>query len=259
MKPVIKCNDNLEELKKLPSKSINLVYIDPPFFTNQDWGDFKDVWKSREDYLRFMRSRIDELHRVLKPNGSIYVHADHHASAHLRIMLDDVFGEDNFLNDVSWNRSTRSGRDDRYRRTRDTILFYRKGAGHVFNTDAVRVPYETEGGAAYYWKKGIVMPKKLPGGKTHLWNPHASGKLLGDDWHFPAVTSTSKERLNYATQKPLKLLETIISASSNPGDVVLDAFAGSGTTCAAAKKLGRRSICMDSNPRACDIMEARLE
>jgi site-specific DNA-methyltransferase (adenine-specific) len=255
----IRCNDNLSELKRIKSKTVDLVYIDPPFFTQQNWGDFSDKWSSLEEYLEFMKERVVELHRVMKDTGSLYLHADHHASAHLRIMLDEIFGDKNFMNDISWNRSTRSGRDDRYRRTHDTILFYRKGPGHVFNADAVRVPYETGGGAAYYWKKGIVMPKKLPGGKTHLWNPHAGGKSLGDDWHFPAVTSTSKERLNYATQKPLKLLETIISASSNPGDVVIDAFAGSGTTCEAARNLGRRSICIDKNPRACSIMEARFK
>lgn len=270
MKPVIKCNDNLAVLRKLPDKSIDLVYIDPPFKTQKHWGDYDDRWKSTSEYVEFMRPRIQEMRRVLKPNGSIYVHCDANSNAHLRILLDDIFGSKKFNSEIAWQMGTTTGFKSQKKgwvRDHDTILFYTNGKDFTFNKQFQ--PYQqkyrdsfskADDEGLYRVRNRIDKNGKKIVVKQHL--KDSPGKVIGDNWtdiySFQTFTG-SDEKTGYATQKPEKLLERIISASSNPGDVVLDAFAGSGTTCAVAKQLGRKSICIDQNPRSCQIMGERLK
>jgi DNA modification methylase len=307
MKPKILCNDNLAELKRLPDKSIDLVYIDPPFFTRRSWGEFDDRWSSMDEYLGFMEPRLLEIHRVLKPTGVVFVHSDWHAGSYLRVAADKIFGYDNLRSKIEWKR-TRAKNMKRLRsfaNNTDTIYHYSKGKNYTFNQQYrplpdihVREKYvhddgdgkglyykasaERHGGYHYslgmgerepsrgyaYKKEAIIYmikkgeigvePEKLPFKKLYL-NGNA-GAPIGNVWDdIDFVRKFAKESTGYPTQKPEPLLKRVILSSTNPGDVVLDAFAGSGTTCAVAKNLGRKSICIDKNPRACNIMGERLK
>jgi DNA modification methylase len=305
----IRFGDNLEEIRKIPSKSIDLVYIDPPFFTGKNWGDFNDTWNGMDEYMNFMRPRLKEIHRVLKPTGSIYVHSDHHASKYLGMLCDQIFGISNFRNEIIWKRTDAKGNARKSMNVvTDSIFLYSKTGDNVFNVQTVEKPtkrqirdYKFDEKRQKYYKLNDLT---VPGGtknnfewrgtrpKSRSWkypekkldemlargeiktrengSPLQAGHIQWfDEIPFKAVDNlwtdinrignTSKERLDYATQKPEKLIERIIKMSSIEGDVVLDIFAGSGTTCAVASRLGRRSICIDNNPRAFKIMEERLK
>jgi len=257
---LIYCGDNLEILRKIPEKSVDLIYLDPPFFSNRTyeviWGNgaelavFQDRWQGGiKHYIGWMIPRIREMHKVLKDSGSIYLHCDWHACHRLRVVMDDIFGERNFQNEIIWHY-TGGGRSKNYfSRKHDTILLYSKGSIMTFNIDEVRVPYKETSG---YAQGGIVSKK----GKLYLPNP--KGTPVDDVWDIPIINPLSKERQGYPTQKPEALLERIIRASSNRGDIVLDPFCGCGTTLVVAHKLDRKWIGIDVSSKACRLMEARL-
>jgi site-specific DNA-methyltransferase (adenine-specific) len=289
MKPVIKCNENLVELKKIPSNSINLVYIDPPFRTNREFNDFTDTWKSMNEYLNFMKPRLKELKRVLKKDGSIYLHSDHHASHYIKILMDEVFGIDNFINEIIWRKKTASAiprsKAKSFSNNHDSIFFYSKSKNHMFNA----IYQEVETNSYLKDKDGTLFKsnnigklsqntinKKLENGQAYITktgnvrlktslivhdNKVYDHRLIDNIWNDIRGMGNApySERTGYSTQKPEKLLERVILSSSNLDDIVLDPFAGSGTTCAVAKKLGRKSICIDQNPRACEIMKERIK
>ncbi|MBN1689974.1 MAG: site-specific DNA-methyltransferase [Dehalococcoidia bacterium] len=257
---VIYCGDCLVKLKDLTSESVDLIYIDPPFNSNRNYstspkttGDrrFDDRFDGVNDYLDYMKPRIKELHRVLKPTGSFYYHCDWHASHYIKVLLDnpDLFGYDNFQNEIVWcYRSGGASPRRRFSRKHDIILFYSKTGEYVFNGLKERSynrglkPYRFQGVAEYRDNAG--------------WYTRVGMK---DYWEINMVGRTSRERLDYPTQKPLALLERIVFAGSNEGDIVLDAFCGSGTALAAAQKLGRRWIGIDVSPAACDLARERLK
>jgi len=266
------CGDNLEELGKLPKESVDLVYIDPPFFTHKQyevvWGDeaevrsFEDRWEGGiEHYISWMRPRILAIYDVLKPTGSFYLHCDWHANAHLRIICDEIFGVKNFRNEIIWCYST-SGRGKReFSKKHDTIFFYSKTKDYFWNDKAAKVPYSDEYINSHFRdkdEKGKVCRKRFDAGKWRIYYPD-EGAIPNDWWEMPYVNSMAKERLGYPTQKPEALLERIIKASSNPGDIVLDAFCGCGTTMAVAHKLGRRWIGIDISPTAIKTVDDRLK
>jgi len=259
--------DSLAALGKVPDNAIDLIYIDPPFNTGKRQrlqsielgeGDGErsgfqgrtyrfriksDVSysddMSRDEYLDFLGTRLVEARRVLKQNGSIYVHLDHHAVHHVRLVMDEIFGAEQFLNEIIWayDYGGRPGR--RWPAKHDNILWYAKSSQWTFNRDEVdRIPYMAP---------GLVGAEKA-----------AKGKLPTDVWWMTIVPTNSKERTGYPTQKPERLLERIIRASSNPGDLVLDFFAGSGTTGVVAERLGRRWLLVDSGTNAVEVMRKRL-
>lgn len=192
-----------------------------------------------EEYLGFLYDRLAEMHRVLANEGSLYLHLDFHTVHYARLMLDEIFGAENFLNEVVWAYDYGGRARDKWARNHDNILWYAKSDHWTFNRDAIdRIPYMAP---------GLVGPDKA-----------ARGKLPTDTWWMTIVPTNSRERTGYPTQKPLKLLERIISASSRPGDLVADFFAGTGTTGVAAKRLGRRHLLVDQNPAATQIAEKRL-
>ena len=179
------------------------------------------------------------MRRVLTDRGSLYVHLDHHAVHHVRMLLDGVFGPERFLNEIIWAYDYGGRSRDRWPRKHDNILWYAKSATWVYNREAVdRVPYLAP---------GLVGAEKA-----------ARGKLPTDVWWMTIVPTSGRERTGYPTQKPLRLLERIIRASSNPGDLVADFFGGSGTTAVAAARWGRRHLTVDSNPEAIRITRERL-
>lgn len=254
--------DNLTFLKKLESNFIDLIYIDPPFYTGVDYKEFSDLWSSLEDYLLFMEERIIEMHRVLKKSGSFYIHCDANISYDLKPLCDKIFGRDNFRREIIWNVASVSGFKSQVKgwvRQHDIILYYTNSNEYTFNKQYT--PYREEyikKMFRYKDKEGRVYRKRR-GGKQYL--DERPGRLIGDVWNdiYSFQTRTrSKEYLGYPTQKPEDLLERIILASSNEGDIVADFFCGSGTTLAVAKKLNRQWIGVDNNPNAIQLSKQRL-
>jgi len=263
------CGDNLEILQKdIEKESVDLIYIDPPFFTNRHyeviWGDeaetrsFKDRWEGGiENYISWMKPRIDAMYDVLKPTGSFYLHCDWHANAHLRILCDKKFGEKNFKNEIIWSYKRYTATSNHFQRLHDVILFYTKSKDFVFNSP--REEYGTKSGKAdsHYkqekdgrWFRWQKLKGKEPY-KIYL----SAGRRVGDVWDIPIINASSHERLGYPTQKPRDLLKKIIEASSHKGDLVLDAFCGCGTTVIEAQKLGRNWIGIDISPTAIKVIK----
>ena len=223
--------ENLQWLKDREAESIDLIYLDPPFFTQKDWGEYDDRWVSLGDYLKFIKWRLIECHRVLKDTGSIYVHCDWRVNAHIRLMMDEVFGVNNFVNEIIWSYGLGGSSNRSFSSKHDTIFFYSKTKD-------------------YYFSKPLV-----PATSQMM-----AGQMKGatDVFAIPSLNNMAKERLNYPTQKPEALLERIIKASSNEGDIVLDPFCGSGTTLAVAHRLKRNAIGLDNNKNAINITDKRV-
>jgi site-specific DNA-methyltransferase (adenine-specific) len=259
--------DNLEALERMADESVDLIYIDPPFNTGKvqhreqlrtardAQGDrvgfgghryrterlggssFRD---SFSDYEAFLAPRLEHARRVLRAHGSLYVHLDYREVHYIKVLLDSLFGRENFLNEIVWAYDYGGRPKDRWPAKHDNILLYAKQAGrHVFNRDAIdRIPYMAP---------ALAGPEKA-----------ARGKLPTDTWWHTIVSPTGKEKLGYPTQKPLGVLRRMLVASSAPDAVVVDFFAGSGTTGAAALLEGRRFILIDSHAPAFEVMRRRF-
>jgi DNA modification methylase len=267
--------DNLILMKELIQNGVkvDLVYIDPPYGIKVDekFGmlAWKDVFepKNRVDeiiniellcskgecnYLRWLYPRLVLLKELLSERGSIYVHIDWHAGHYVKLMMDDIFGKENFRNEIIWCYRQGGRSESNYSQKHDTIYWYSKSNSQwVFNGDSVRVPYEGTGGYQTSGK-GVVINGKV-------YKPNELGKIPEDWWDIPAIPPMSMERIGYATQKPEALLERIIKASSNENSIVLDVFGGSGTTAAIAERLGRRWIVIDNNPDAIETITKRIK
>ncbi|HKC27291.1 MAG TPA: site-specific DNA-methyltransferase [Jatrophihabitans sp.] len=254
-------------LPSLPSATCQLIYIDPPFNTGKaqrrrtiatvrdEQGDrvgfqghryattelgrrsYNDV---HADYLGMLRPLLLEARRLLTPDGTIYVHLDYREAHYVKVLLDDIYGRDAFLNELIWAYDYGGRARDRWPAKHDTILVYvRTPGGHYFDQDAIeRIPYLAP---------GLVGPEKA-----------ARGKLPTDVWWHTIVPTAGREKTGYPNQKPEGILRRIVQASSAPGARVLDFFAGSGTTGAVAGALGRRFVLVDSNPEAVEVMRTRL-
>ncbi|MCX6001630.1 MAG: site-specific DNA-methyltransferase [Chloroflexi bacterium] len=256
---LIHCGDCLVKLKSFPADCVDLIYIDPPFNSNRNYitegnndekRQFRDRFESVAGYIAYMKPRLRELHRVLKPTGSFYYHCDWHASHYVKVLLDgeDLFGYGNFQNEIAWcYRSGGASPKRRFSRKHDIILFYSKTADYTFN--GLREKSYNRGLKPYRFQ-GVREFEDEGGWYTDVG--------MKDYWEINMVGRTSRERLDYPTQKPEALLERIISASSNEGDIVLDAFCGSGTTLAMAQKLNREWIGIDISPAACKLATRRL-
>ncbi len=259
--------DNLDALRRLDDESVDLVYVDPPFNTGKTQrrdelrtvqsteGDrvgfkgkryattrigsraFADTF---DDYLAFLEPRIVEAHRVLKRTGSFYFHIDYREAHYCKVLIDGVFGRDCFLNEIIWAYDYGARSTKKWPAKHDTIFFYAKdrGAYHFDQAEVDRIAYMAP---------ELVGPEKA-----------ARGKLPTDTWWHTIVSPTGKEKLGYPTQKPLGILRRIVRASSPPGGVVLDFFAGSGTAGAAALECGRRFILVDESPEAIAVMQRRF-
>ncbi len=262
---------------------IRLIYCDPPFAVGADFylssggeqngkgkGEknpaqpgrktaqntaaarlaYSDTWgPGKSAFLSMMHERLLLMRRVLAPRGSIYLHCDWRTSALLRLLMDEVFGAERFLGEIIWHY-TGGGRARRwFSRKHDTLLHYAASDQWTFNTDAVRVPYKKSSG---YARGGIVSAA----GKRY--SPNPLGTPVDDVWDLPIINPLARERLGYPTQKPESLLERVILASSDPGDLVADFFCGSGTTPAVARRLGRRWLAVDKSAPAVETARMRL-
>ena len=273
--------DNLHVMRGMNSASVDLIYLDPPFNSKTDYAapigskaagaEFKDTWTLRDvdtewinlmearhpalyrvllaamtdsdkSYLAYMAVRLLEMHRLLKPTGSIYLHCDPTMSHYLKLVLDAVFGRRFFVNEFIWYYSGGGASKRRWARKHDVILFFTRSDSWTFNADAVRVPHK--------WVDG---QRRADGSKRD-----ERGKLADDVWEHHSVMPWSKERTGYPTQKPLKLLQRIVQASSNPGDVVFDPFCGCATTLVAADDLGRLWAGIDISPKAAELVVHRI-
>jgi len=260
--------DNMAVLEQLPAGSVDLIYIDPPFNTGKvqqrtrlrtvrsEDGDrigfqgrryetvrlgtkaFADAF---DDYLAFLEPRLEEAYRVLSLMGSLYFHVDYREVHYCKVLLDAIFGRESFLNEIVWAYDYGGRTKAKWPPKHDNILLYVKDpADYVFNYEEIeRIPYMAP---------GLVGPEKA-----------ARGKLPTDTWWHTIVPTNSAERTGYPTQKPLGILKRIVQASSRLGDLVLDFFAGSGTTGAACLALGRRFLLVDSNPEALEVMARRFD
>ncbi len=262
--------DCLDILKSIDDSSVDMIYLDPPFFTQrmQALSDkhgkqytFNDMWNTRSEYLCYMQARIIELKRVLKSTGSIFLHCDNKASHYLRIILDDVFGEDNFRSEIIWTYKRWSNAKKGLLPGHQTILFYSKTNQYKFNTiytdyspttnldQILQERIRDERGKAVYKKNAI--------GECVL-SKEKKGVPMSDVWEIPFLNPKAKERVGYPTQKPVELLERIIKISTDKGNLVLDPFCGSGTTLVAAKLTGRNWIGIDINSEAIEISKKRI-
>ena len=216
--------------------------------------------KSMKIYLMAMAVRLFEMHRILKPTGSIYLHCDPTASHYLKLVMDSLFGEKNFRNEIAWNYST-SGRAKKFfAKKHDIILFYTASDNGYWSD--YRIPLSEKYLNSHYRQSdenGRRCRIRVDAGKTRIYYPD-EGMICNDWWNdIPYVNSQAKERTGYPTQKPLALLERIIKASSNEGDIVLDPFCGCATACVAAEQLDRQWIGIDISPSAEDITKLRLQ
>ncbi len=259
--------DNLPILESLPSESVDLVYIDPPFntgkvqsrtqmktmrsaqgdrtgFAGQRYQTIKvgsrgyaDIF---DDFLAFLAPRLEQAYRLLKPQGRLYFHIDYREVHYCKVLLDSIFGREAFINEIIWAYDYGGKPRSRWPAKHDNILFYAKDPEHyTFNVDAIeREPYMAP---------GLVGPEKA-----------ARGKLPTDVWWHTIVATNGAEKMGYPTQKPLGVINRIVAASSNPGDLVMDFFAGSGTVGESCLKLGRRFTLIDNNPQALEVMRKRF-
>ena len=245
--------DNLAILREMPDESIDLICTDPPFNTGKDWGAFSDKWEGGlKGYLKFMEPRLEECRRVLKDTGSLYLHCDPTASHYLKVMLDGVFGIKQFRNETVWHYPIATMAKRRFSCNADSILFYAKSQKYNFYIDRVRQPYKKSSVSRAKYKDTSHYRKE---GWRKL-NP--KGVVPDTIWKFGLAGHSSKERTGYPTQKPVALYERMIKASSNQHDIVLDPFAGSGTTLDAAQSLGRAWIGIDVGDEAINVIQGRL-
>lgn len=258
--------DNLKILAALPTESIDLIYADPPFFTGRDFGAFDDRWSIVNEYIDWLRSRIESCHRILKSTGSFYLHCDSHANFRIRYMLDKIFGDKQFRNEIIWHKGVRGTElKNRYQHSHDMLLYYSKSKNCVWNQ--LTQSYKAGSLKRYnrtdeHGQKYALISRKKSNGTAYYGRAYLKkeGKRIEDVIQdIPTMGTGKSERTGYPTQKPLALLERIVKASSNPGDVVLDPFCGSGTTLAAADKLGRRWIGIDNSPMALSVASQRLK
>lgn len=261
--------DNMKALSALPDESFTLIYVDPPFNTgrkqtraqrtmvraaegegdrvgfkglsyNTELGSARSYHDSFDDYLSFIEPRLLQAYRLLAEDGTLYVHLDYREVHYVKVLLDQIFGRENFLNELIWAYDYGARAKSRWPAKHDTILVYVKNV-KKYHFDSAEVDREP------YMAPGLVTPEK-----------RALGKLPTDVWWHTIVSPTGKEKTGYPTQKPEGILRRIIAASSRPGDWVLDFFAGSGTTGAVAAKLDRRFVLIDQNPEAIEVMRSRL-
>ncbi len=248
---------------------IDLIYADPPFFTNRKFSarigrgedsrkpskwklaeGYQDAWPDLDSYLQFLYERLELMSRLLAPNGTLYLHLDWHADAYARLILDELLGANGvFINEIIWAYHGPSPIKTAFNRKHDTILSYAKGKEYTFNVDAVREPYNQS------TINTFKSSRKAGFGKI----PNLErGKVPEDWWYFPVVARLHNERTGYPTQKPEALMERIILASSNKGDLVADFFCGSGTTALVAARHGRKFITSDKAIRAVNTARGRL-
>lgn len=267
----VQLGDCLPILEELEGGSIGLAYIDPPFFTQKVHRlgprdrskefSFGDVWPSKGEYQEFLQARLRQIHRLLSTRGAIFFHCDRNASHLVRLMLDEIFGDDKFRAEIIWHYRRWSKSQRRLLPAHQTILYYTKSDQYVFNeiwteySPATNIDQILQRRSRDGFNKSIYERDEegniVPNGAKR-------GVPLSDVWDIPLLNPKAKERAGYPTQKPRLLLERIIALSTNEGDRVLDPFCGSGTTLVAAQSLNRAALGIDVSKDAVELARKRL-
>ena len=263
--------DCLEVMGQMESGSVNLVYLDPPFFTQKSHKlvtrdrqrefSFDDVWSSHTEYAHFIFERLQEIKRVLHPTGAIFFHCDRNASHIVRILLDEVFGAENFRSEIIWHYRRWSNAQKNLLPAHQTIYFYTRSDGYTFNPQFGEYSASTNVDQIWQRRRRDENGKsvyELDENGEAIPNGVKKGVSLGDVWDIPFLNPKATERTGYPTQKPVLLLEQIIKIASNENDLILDPFCGSGTTLVAAALLGRRALGIDISEDAVTIARRRL-
>ncbi|MHB9298972.1 DNA-methyltransferase [Fusobacterium polymorphum] len=263
--------DCLEGMRKLENESIDLIYLDPPFFTQKKQKltsklgieyFFEDSWQDINEYLEFLKIRFFEMKRILKKDGNIFVHCDKIANHKIRILLEEVFGKDNFRAEIIWSYKRWSNSKKGLLEGHQNIYHFSKSSEFRFNIlyqeyspstniDQILQMRERD-------KKGKSIYKKNQDGDV-VYGSNKNGVPLNDVWQIPFLNPKAKERVGYPTQKPIELLEKILKIASKEGDTILDPFLGSGTTAVTAKLLKRNFIGFDINSSAIELAQLRLK
>lgn len=262
--------DCFDVLATLPDKCVHLVYLDPPFFTQKvqklasrdlEVYQFDDVWDDIAHYITFLNTRLHQIHRVMRDDATLFFHCDRNASHHIRLLLDDVFGANQFLSEIIWTYKRWSNASRHLLPAHQTIFMVAKSQHYTFNpmyqaysetTNLDQILQQRERN-----EHGKTVYAKDEQGNIILNGPK-QGVPLSDVWEIPYLNPKATERTGYPTQKPLQLLERIIQLSSNEGDVILDPFCGSGTTLVAAHLYNRQFIGIDISEEAIQLSQRRL-
>jgi len=267
----VRHGDCLDVARSLAGGSVDLTYVDPPFFTQKTHSlttrdrlgkfEFSDEWESRAEYVEFLRVRLREFHRLLKPTGSLFFHCDTNASHHIRCLLDEVFGESMFRSEIIWHYRRWSNSQRTPLASHQTLFFYSK-------TDAYQYHQLFDDYSPSTNVDQILQRRRRDGHGKSIYARDESGQILNDGhkngvpvsdvWDIPYLNPKARERVGYPTQKPILLLERVMSLVTLPGDLVFDPFAGSGTTLVAADLLGRNSIGVDLSASAVELARRRL-
>jgi len=249
----LRCCDNLILMAEIPDNAIDLIYCDILYGTGKNFGDYQDLKPIRSEIESHYIPRIKEMHRILKSTGSIYLQMGTKINHWIRCLLDDVFGYDKFRNEIVWCYIGGGGNTKNFKKEFDIILYYSKSNNYIFNVNDIRIPYNSE-----------TLRRKNAKSWQHI-KININGKQLGNVWNSinpikkGNFTKRNNEYVDYPTQKPKALIERIIKASSNEGDLVADFYMGSGTTAVVCKELNRNFIGCDINPKAIEITKARLD
>tara|TARA_R110002096_G_scaffold271206_3_gene464971 strand:+ start:858 stop:2075 length:1218 start_codon:yes stop_codon:yes gene_type:complete len=262
----------IEKIKEIDSNSVDLIYFDPPFFTQKKHSlvtrdsskkyEFSDSWESLDDYLNLIESCLIECKRVLKNTGSVFLHCDKVASHYIRVTLDNVFGMKNFRSEVIWSYKRWSNSKKGLLNSHQNIYFYSKSNDFKFNQ------YYTDYAPTTNIDQILQDREKTASGKS-VYKTDKDGNIvlgkekkgvpLSDTWEIPYLNPKAKERVGYPTQKPVLLLKEIIKIVTDKGDLVVDPFCGSGTTCVAAKSMDRNFIGIDASKDAVELANKRLK
>jgi site-specific DNA-methyltransferase (adenine-specific) len=272
MKTEVILGDCLDILKTIPSSSIDLVYLDPPFFTGKnqelvskdrsDHYKFSDIWIDSDEYAEFLYHRLEQMKRVMKLTASIFFHCDRNASHIARFLLDALFGKEMFQSEIIWEYRRWANSHKGLLPAHQNILFYAMSKDFKFNM--IYTPYSPSTNIDQILQKrerdehNKSVYARDEKGNT-IFNNQKKGVPQTDVWDIPYLNPKAKERVGYPTQKPILLLEKIIQLVTDDGDVVLDPFCGSGTTLVAAQMLGRNCIGIDNSPDAIRITQERLK
>ena len=264
--------DCLDVMKEMADKSVDLIYLDPPFFTNRKHSlssrdrsshySFDDLWTCHKTYADFMFSRLLEAKRILKDTGTIFIHCDKSANHILRLVGEDIFGEENFLSEIIWSYKRWSNSANNLTPNHQNILFFSKTGSYKFNkiftdySETTNIDQILQKRSRDEHNKSIYARED---DGSVVSSDEKKGVPLADVWEIPFLNPKAKERTGYPTQKPILLLDRIIEIATDEGDIVLDPFCGSGTTLVAAKMKGRSYIGIDISIEAIELTKSRLE
>ena len=247
------CMDNLELMEQIDDESVDLIYCDILYNTGRKFDDYDDNLGTTQEAINWYTPRLLEMKRVLRNTGNIYIHCDYRLSHYIKVLMDDIFGEKNFINEIIWAYRTGGVSKKYFQRKHDNILRYSKTDKYTHNP-----LFEKS-----YLESQKTVDVSSPSSKKWDLKRDDAGVYrnvhMRDVWDINIIYNQDKQAVGYDTQKPKELLERIIKASSNKGDIVADFFCGSGTTGVVAKELGRNYIMCDVSPKAVEISEMRLE